>query len=206
MARYLIEFRFFGKAKREIKELVWKVNRKFRLSHARGRRPIPHITLVAPFTTIYQKKLVSDFKEICSKQPLIDFEVKGYGTFTKTRVVYIKIKPSKQLKKFRWNLSKTLRKYCKLLPRELKRKYYFHATIAMKIPSQKFKKIKKYVKEHKEPNYKHYLIRATLLKNSKILYEYDFLLRRLLNRKQAKSKIILEETFIKLSQFINLLI
>ncbi|VUT27642.1 MAG: hypothetical protein SYNGOMJ08_00189 [Candidatus Syntrophoarchaeum sp. GoM_oil] len=48
IVHYLIEFRFNGKAKSEIKKLVYEINREFGL---RTKRTIPHITLVGPFHT-----------------------------------------------------------------------------------------------------------------------------------------------------------
>jgi len=67
MTHYFIEFRFQGKAKREMKKLAWEVDRRFRLKQTRRRRPIPHVTLIAPFYSKNQRKIVSDFKGICSK-------------------------------------------------------------------------------------------------------------------------------------------
>jgi len=52
MVHYLIEFRFHGKAKYEIKKLVYEINRKFRL---RTKRAIPHISLAGPFYTNDEK-------------------------------------------------------------------------------------------------------------------------------------------------------
>ncbi len=54
MAKYLIEFRFHGKAKSEIKKLVYEIHSKFRL---KTKRAIPHITLAGPFNTNNEKKL-----------------------------------------------------------------------------------------------------------------------------------------------------
>jgi len=41
------------------------------------------------------------------------------------------------------------------------------------------------------------MLRASLLKNGKILAEYDFCLKRTLNRQKALSKQVLSETFEK---------
>ena len=66
MAHYLIEFRFNGKAKYEIKRIVYEINRKFNL---RTKRAIPHISLAGPFYTDNEKKLIRDFNQLCSKNP-----------------------------------------------------------------------------------------------------------------------------------------
>lgn len=198
---YLIEFRFFGKAKFEMKQLIWEINRKF---HIRPKhRPVPHITLVGPFKTKNQKKLVDDFKKLSQKQDILSFKVEGFDTFGDTNVVFINIKPDKKLDQFRWELSKKLRSYCYLGPYDLKREFEFHSTIAMKLAPKKFKKIKRYIDRKPKPNFKHILLRVSLIKNQKILYEYDFMLRKLLNRHEAKSRDVLSHTFDKLNQVIE---
>ena len=71
----------------------------------------------------------------------------------------------------------------------------------MNLKDHDFSKIKKYIDEVKEPQYKQVLIRVTILKNSRILCEYDFLQRRLLNRTDALSKRELTKTFHLLEEF-----
>jgi len=207
MTHYLIEFRFFGKAKFNIKSLIYHINRKFNLYHAKKGRPVPHITLVAPFSTNNQKRLVKDFKQICYQSNLMHFNVEGYGCFKIARVVYVNINPSKKLVEFRNKLVRKLNSYCNLNKTDvynflgifpIYKEYSPHATIAMKLGEKKFKQIKSYIYKKKKLNYKHVLIRATLLKKGIILYEYDFLLKKLLTRKQAKSKKLLSMTLRKL--------
>lgn len=195
MTHYFIEFRFHGKAKREIKKLIWQINKKFGVSL--NKRPIPHITLIALFYTKEERRLINDFKNTCKKHPFIKFKVGGYGTFQKSRVVFIKIYPSTQMIEFRKDLIKNINPYSKLDSTDvfsflglikINKKYLPHATIAIRLNPTKFKKIKNYVQNLREHHYEHNLIRATLIKNSKILREYDFVQKRLLNRREAKSK------------------
>lgn len=198
MTSYLIEFRFFGSAKKEIKSLIWDVDHQFNLGKAKRVRPVPHITLVGPFKTRQQRRLVSDFKRLCSEQGIMRFKADGYGIFEDSKVVFINIRPDKALDNFRWELSKTLREYCHLKPYDLKREFKPHATIARKISPRKFEAVKKYVDSKPEPGFDHVVVRATLIKNSRILYEHDFLLKELLNRREAKSRRKLSETYYEL--------
>jgi calcineurin-like phosphoesterase family protein/2'-5' RNA ligase len=203
MTHYLIEFRFFGKAKHEFKRLIWEIDRRFRLGHARRHRPVPHITLAGPFYTKDEKRLTSDFEELCAKQRIMTFKVKGFETFDENRVVFINVEPDKNLDEFRWELSKKLRDYCNLRPYDYEREFSFHSTIAMKLGRDKFEKIKDYIRKKPEPEFTHYVVRVTLIKNSKILREYDFFLRKLLYRGEAKSRAILYETWERLEQYIK---
>jgi 2'-5' RNA ligase len=207
MTHYLIEFRFQGTAKKEIKRLIWEVNIIF---HIRPKqRPVPHITIVATFFTRDQNRLVRDFNDICNKNQLIKFNINGYGCFNGSKVVYVKIEPSKEMIKFRKDLINQLKGYCKLSSTDvfsflgiikIIKKYSPHATIAMKLNKSRFQKVKDYVNRKEEPSREYVLARATLIKDRIILCEYDFLLRRLLNRSQAKSKEVYFETLEKIRQ------
>lgn len=203
MTHYLIEFRFFGKTKHELKDLIWGIDRKFKLGHARRHRPVPHITLVGPFYTRDEERLISDFEELCAKQPIMTFRVRGFGTFDDTRVVYLDIEPNETLDEFRWELSSKLRDYCNLTSFDLGRKFHFHGTIAMKLSRYKFNEIKKYIEAKPEPEFTRCVMRVTLIKKQKILREYDFFLRRLLRRREAKSRSILSESFERLEKYLK---
>ncbi len=168
-----------GKAKYEMKKLIYSINYKFRLGK---KRAIPHITLAGPITTNNEGRLLHDFKNICSKYSLMGFRVDGFDIFENSKVVYIDIKPSEKFEEFRTLLHKTIEQYC-TLPKNNK----LHATLAMKLSHEKFNQIKNHVNQLEKPNYKYYMLRITLLKNAKILSEYDFLQKRALNRWEAKS-------------------
>lgn len=196
---YLIEFRFQGRTKKKIKSMIWGINKKFHIGQ--GHRPVPHITLVGPLTTKNERKLISDFNSVCSKYPLMKLKVNGFNTFENNRVVYIDINPSQKLDEFRWELAQAIRPNCKVQSQDQKRKFYFHATLAKSLSSNKFRKVKAYINSGNKPKYSHFVLRATLLKRGKILKEYDFLLRRLLTRREAKSKTIYRRTIALLQKF-----
>ena len=203
MTHYLIEFRFHGRAKAEIKTMIHGLNRKFHVNTGRFRRPVPHISLAGPFTTGSQNQLVRDFRSICETTPFCSFKVQGFGTFPHTRVVFIDIKPSEKLKEFRWRLAQNLGSYCRLKDFDYKEDFEFHATLAMKLSPSQFSTVKDYVEILDPPKYKQFLLRATLIKNSKILYEYDFLQRRMLSRSEAKSRTGMAQTKKLLEDFLR---
>lgn len=191
MAGYLIEFRFHGKAKYEIKNLIHDVNRRFRLGI---RRAIPHITLAGPLQCSDEKRLIGDFNRLCTNSPLMGFEIEGFGTFENSKVVFVDIKPSEELKKFRWDLANKIKSYCKLRPFDYEGEFAFHSTIAMKLPDDKFSRVKNYISKCEKLHFKHVMVRATLLKGGIILREYDFMLRRPLVRRFAKDKKVYSQT------------
>ncbi|WP_440944987.1 2'-5' RNA ligase family protein [Methanosarcina sp. T3] len=191
MVHYLIEFRFHGSAKYEIKKWINEINQIFGL---KSKRAIPHITLAGPFTTYDETRLIRDFNFLCSNYSLMDFKVNGFGAFEDTKVIFLDITPSQTLVEFRWKLAQTLKPYCKLNTFDFERKFEFHSTIAMKLTDDKFKEIKRYIVKKDGLKFRHSVVRATLIKNQLILREYDFLLRRPLGRKLALDKDVYAQT------------
>jgi 2'-5' RNA ligase len=188
MTRYLIDIRLMGSVKHQIHNLSSHLAEKFILGN---KKVIPHMTLAGPFTTIDEPKLVHDFTRICSNQKKIPkYEVGGYGFFDDTRVVFVTITPDEGLKQFRYQLAQALSPYCSLRDYDLDSAdgFRFHATLAMKLDWFTFQRIKWYFRKQDSITYRHHPIRATLLRNTKILCEYDFIQERMLSRAQALSK------------------
>jgi 2'-5' RNA ligase len=188
MVRYLIDIRQMGPVKHQISTLSNQLSGKFNI---RDKCVVPHITLAGPFSTPYEEKLVEDFTRICSDQEKIPkYEVGGYGFFDDTRVVYVSITPDDTLKQFRYLLSQAISPYCSLRDYDLDSAegFMFHSTLAMKLDWLTYQRIKWYVRGLEKVLYRHHPIRVTLLRNSKIVCEYDFIQKRMLSRKQALSK------------------
>jgi 2'-5' RNA ligase len=193
-SHYLIEIRYFGKAKYQIKELINEVDNKFNLTNM---NKVPHITLVQPFTTNKQNYLVSDFHKICSKHNNLKFTVDGIGVFP-FFVIFSKVKPSQELLNLREDLIKKIKNYCKIT--QVNRSFKPHTTIALKMGFFNFFRIWFYLLRKPKLIFTNHVLRVTLLKDKKILYEYDFYNKKLLNRNEALNKSILGNTFKKLKK------
>ncbi|MCX6699892.1 MAG: 2'-5' RNA ligase family protein [Methanomicrobiales archaeon] len=188
MVHYLIDIRLMGSVKHQINTLSNQLSGKFNLG---DKRVIPHITLVGPFSTRNEEKLVEDFTRICNDQKEIPkYEVGGYGFFDETRVVFVSITPNETLKQFRYLLSRAISPYCSLRNYDLDpaEEFMFHSTLAMKLDWLTFQRIKWYFRGKEKVMYRHQPIRVTLLRNSKIVCEYDFIQEKMLSRSQALSK------------------
>ena len=193
--KYLLVFRFQGKAKFLIKQLVNAIYKNFGIS---STRVIPHITLAGPFTTNDEKRLIKDFIRLCSETPLMNFEINGFGTFEERKVLFLVVQPCRKLKEFRMQFAESIRPYCTLSSYDHEHFFTFHSTLAMKLPEEKFSQIKEYIISKQNLHLKHIIARATLLKEGLILTEYDFLLRRTLTRREAKDKQIYFQTITQL--------
>lgn len=181
MDNYFIEYRFNGKSKFMVRELIKNVNSEFGIQKGKS---FPHITLVRSFTTTNERRLIADFNRTCSEFPLMFFEIDGFDTFKDTKVVFIDIIPDSNLRKFRWVLANKLKDYCQLSKYDYEYDFKFHSTVAMKLNDEQVKRIKRYVDKY-DYDCEYGMVRVTLLKNGKILREYDYLLRRPLTRVQA---------------------
>lgn len=187
---YYIEIRYFGRAKHEIKRITSEVYDKFGLKSE--RKSVPHITLIQPFNTNKEKYLISDFKRICAKYDSMKFIVDGVGVFP-FFVVFFKVKPDDKLLRFRHHLLNKLKSYCYI--KNINRTYKPHTTVALRMGFFKFFRIWFYLLKKPRIVFTNQVMRVTLLKDSKILYEYDFITRKLLNRNQALKRSELSKTF-----------
>src|SRR3989338_7339090 len=191
---YLIEFRFQGKAKGWGKKLSADISKKFGVKRvARSGRP-PHITLYGRFETANEKEMASRFLKVCKQFDLIKFRLNGFSHI-ENRVVQINVEPSQELKEFRKQLAAEMNSICNAQEWDnTQKEFLFHATLAFKDIESKFEKIWTYLQNREQPNKSMYLIRTTLLKNGKILLEYDFIQRRALNRMEALNGKIMRTT------------
>ncbi len=188
MTHYLIDIRLMGSVKNQIRSLSNHLAEKFNLGE---KLVTPHITLAGPFSTTDEQKLVEDFTRICTDQKVIPkYEVGSYGFFDDTRVVFVTITPDETLKLYRFQLAQAISPYCSLrkYDQDSADDFRFHSTLAMKLDWLTFQRIKWHFREQESVIYRHHPIRATLLRNSKILCEYDFVQERMLSRAQALSK------------------
>lgn len=206
MALYLIQFRINGYAKNYLKNLIFDVSKKFNVHGMTRKHVVPHITLFGPFTTTHEKDVLNTITTVVKNYERIHFKLKGFGEFH-NKVIYVNIEPSEELKNFRRELSKeliSLRKY--LIIKKVKtineydynKDFAFHSTIAFKDIDKKFHKIFSYMKSKEEPNINQILLRITILKNGKILREYDFIQKKLLTREESLNKHVWKETITRL--------
>ena len=103
---YLIEFRFSGFAKKSIRELKQNITKNFGVTR---KKIVPHITIVGPLHTWDEKLLVQTVKDVCKKYDKVTFKLDGFDNF-QNRVIYLKIKPSKELTELRKEIVEKLEK------------------------------------------------------------------------------------------------
>ena len=194
---YLIEIRLMGETKHITRKLIYDIYQKFHVKGAVKNRPVPHVTLFGPFRCKSIRPVLQCLKELGSSYSKLDYDVDGFDYFelkkkflfittsTRKNVIYLKIKPSDDLTEFRYKLAKKLLKITNTVNFDIdsKSKFYFHATLAMKDIDRKFDELWDYLKKY-DIRIMGVCLRITLIKEGKIMYEFDLPTQRLLNRRQ----------------------
>ena len=195
---FLIEIRIMGELKEVSRKLIYDIHHKFHVRGSVKQRPVPHITLFGPFRCRNLHDVINAIGQVGSSYSELHYQVDGFDYFelkkkflfittdVKKNVIYLKIEPSKELQDFRYDLAKKLLKISDSVnvDNDSKEKFHFHATIAMKDIDKKFDSIWEYLKNY-EIKMKAVCFRITLLREGKIMYEYELPTKRLLNRSQV---------------------
>jgi len=202
MTHFLVEFRMHGYAKEYAKDVVYSVAKKFRVRGVTKKRVVPHISLYGPGRTNDIKKVISAVEKVGRKYTLVPFKIKGFDYFDKIpKVIYFDISPSQELENLRRQLSQELRKISTGQSWDSRVNHSFHATIAFRDIDAKFNGIWSYLKSREEPNINQHLLRITVLgAGGKIVCEYDLILKRMFNRREALSRYWWRKTVNKLRE------
>jgi len=202
MAGFLVEFRLHGYAKEYAKDVVYSVAKKFRVRGLTRKKVVPHISLYGPGRTDDIRRVMSAVEKVGRRYSLVPFKIKGFGYFDKIpKVIYFDISPSRELEDLRWELSQELRRVSTGQSWDSQRKNSFHATIAFRDIDAKFNKIWSYLKSREKPDISQYLLRITVIgARGRIVCEYDLVLKRLLNRREALSKFWWRKTMNRLRE------
>ena len=168
-----------------------------------ARRVVPHITLAGPLTTDDEAQLVQQTVAACKKYQKVKFKLAGFDKFKKN-VIYVKINPSPELISIQKDIAKRLDGFCELSEYDLKSPFTFHGTLYMdKNGIDDFDKIWEFVNTYRIPEFDMHVARVAILKNSRIHCEHDLILDRTLDRREALSKQLAEETNQCLSKIIE---
>ena len=199
MSKYLIEFRFHGHTKKKIRELREIIANNYNAELGR-RKEVPHITLVGPCRTRDGKRLAREVQNVVEKYDIVSFRLDGFGMF-KDRAIYVKIAPSSELIEMRNEIVKRLEGFCSLQDHD-HTPYMAHATLVMNTHfhkntdiRRKFGAIMKFLGSWKIPEIRQNVLRVTILGgDSKIVCEYDLMLKKMLSRREALSRELFGKT------------
>lgn len=202
MGNYIIEFRLHGYAKKYAKQTMYDIANNFRvrgmLKKGKGVK-VPHITLYGPFSTNNERLVISKVRNVCEKYDLVSFYFHGFNCFdnNSNKVIYMDIKPSKELTTLRHELAQALLPITSTISKEDKKgtnDFKFHSTLAHKDIDDKFSQIWKHMCKKEAPNIRQHLIRVTILRDMKILYEYDLIQHKLFDRRLSLSRYVFRNT------------
>ena len=107
-----------GQPKHMARELIYDIHKKFRVHGAVRFRPVPHMSLFGPFDCRAIREVIHSIGESAEKFSELHYDIEGFDYFelkkkflfittsSRKNVIYLKIKPSDELKEFRYQLAK----------------------------------------------------------------------------------------------------
>jgi len=194
---FYIDFRFHGYSKRYLNSLKREMSRKFRV---KGEHGIPHMTLYGPFRTTDSRGVFSRIERVVARYTLVPFCIDGFDLKSGRggEVVAGRINASPELINLRRELAEELNKIVRIddrQPWDNEDNFWFHTTIVMDVNHRKYEGIWHYINRKPKPHINQHLVRITILnRRGRIEREYDLVLKRWLNRRQALSKGLFRKT------------
>jgi 2'-5' RNA ligase len=135
------------------------------------------------------RDVIHAVEKVGREYTLVPFSIKEFGRFIDSRVIYLGIEASPTLKQLRAELTQELNRIVTTAPASTNLDYSFHATIAFKDLGYKFEPIWDYIRTKQQPDIDQCLLRIAVLgQGARLVCEYDLVLKRLLNRRQALSR------------------
>ena len=192
-------------AKEMMRDIAYNVREYFMGPQQRRseRRVVPHITLAGSLTTGDETRLVQEVVAACKKYKIIKFKLNGFDRFNEN-VIYVKINPSPSLVSLQKDIATRLNDFCKMGEHDLHTPFTFHGTLHMdKNGIHNFDKIWEFVNTYSIPSFDLLVARVTILKNGRILCEHDLILDRTLNRREALSRSLAEQTNRSLAKIVE---
>lgn len=200
--KYLIEVRLSGHKKKTLRSLKEAIERNFDARMPKQQK-VPHITIVGPCHTRDGKKLIKEVQGVVKKYDLVGFRFGGFGIFP-GRAVYASILPSEELMEMRAELVKKLEKFCEMPSHDHNPEFSAHATLCLNSYFSRrannnidrtFDKILEFLGTWKISEAELYVLRVAIIgRDSRIVCEYDLMLKKMLNRSEALDRKTFKKT------------
>lgn len=205
MNNFYVEYRFHGYPKHYLKRLRDELARKFKIRRA-GKQSPPHMTLYGPFKTVEFRSVFSKIEKVAGRYSLVPFSVDGFerreGVSGNVIAGHINISP--ELVNLRKELAVELNKIVKSADRQpwdTDGGYWFHTTLLKDMNQRICEDMWHYLNRKEKPHINQHLVRITILnQRRRIEREYDLVLKRWLNRREALSKRLYRKTVNKLGE------
>lgn len=201
--KYFVEIWLRGYAKRFSRSMRMKVHQE--IPQNIEKKLYPHITLIPPFSCEDESHFLDRFEEQCHNVGLLPFSLIGFDSFSKDdeksdkNYLHLKAKVDPRIDTFRHRLhSSLLDTISCVAPINKLGDHIHHVTIA-ESESESFSSFPSWFNTTYTP-IEQYMLRATVLKNKKVLCEYDFVQGKMLSRKECLSKPVWYSTMNMFSQ------
>lgn len=147
MKKYMIVTLIKGEAGELQQKLLCDIASKFNVKEAIQRRPPSHITLKYSFKTDNIADVEANLQEFCDNNKSKTYKINGFDHFDEN-VIFMKIIPSKEMKKLYLKLIEHLKKIEWMMFKKFDGKTQFHATVAHSDIQKQFSDIWQFVQKH----------------------------------------------------------
>jgi 2'-5' RNA ligase len=190
---FYIQSRLAGYAKHYARELIYYIAKKYKVKGRIEGRPVPHIGLYGGKETYTDniEKVKQIVEAVGKRYRLVPYTISGFDKFDqngKNKVLYLKVVPSDELIKLQRDLLKGLKKISEPSDWDEEDPFNFHITIAFKDIDKKFDRIWDDVRRHSNEIQEHLFVITILGTRNKIINEYDLILKKMLERDEARSR------------------
>ena len=166
---------------------------------------VPHVTLVYNFWPKGSPfKVIETVKKVADNYDNLEYYYDGYEVKhgNKGYVIAIRIRPSPELVQFREEVYGKLKGHITERPdvRQYNENLWFHAAVSFNLGPEQVKKFlsdTELVQKLQRFLFHARVLRITLVRKGRIVYEYDTLTKRILDRSHALSSDELENTYKK---------
>lgn len=214
MHQFIIEYRLRDESKEYARSTIFETAKKFDVpgrtnvtsskGHPRNRALPPHTVLYGMATTNDLRRVAEVVDIVASRYTLVPFKINKEIVNLHDKAVCFTITPSRLLDELRWELAKELNKFCDSKSYDRDRNFIFHVTIANVHDSMKIRRILSYLNKKKLRTFDLYINRLTILEDpiDQIVWEYDLVFHKWLNRDQAIDPRLWEKTVRKTKELL----
>jgi 2'-5' RNA ligase len=196
MSSYLLEYRYSGYPRKYFRDLHFELRRNYAITH-HSYKFIPHITIAGPIESDNELELIEVLEEIIFKKAQYFHKIGNlistgkyikFNTLRDGKVIAIEVKPSKPLLALKKNIESTLNSIqgvkCCTYQEEIWHTTLWHMKNNAYANDAKFQTV--WSNLNRNPRKMKFILdRITLIKNGKILREFDLVNLKTLNRLES---------------------
>lgn len=210
MAEYIIEIRLAGYAREYLRGIVYAAARRFNIKGVNRKSVAPPIRLLGPLRGTDERSIMKALIDAAGKHRVVAYKIRGFNHCRgqkrwllfnqEMNTIYLDIEPSRELIQIRRDLESSLAPLFQDIQEVPPTDDRFYVNLPLGDLGSKFERVWSYLKEREDPNIIQRLIRIIVLKNGRVMCEYDLLENKLSVREISMGNHYMEKTLNFLTQ------